>query len=197
MENDAFFKLEHEVLDERKAVQSATVLTRLQRLNDAQWSDPYTQSQQLRRKFREQKKVDKANVDKKDKLREKMSLHIDLLDEDPADDIQAKLIEFADPVVTGAEKRKQEIQVGPLFNKRTHGSGSAKEDLAARLVRQTRKKVDPFLQGSNSFNSPAKRDMPSSIVLKPPTASLVSADPTVSLPLLVSMDYTDSDDSEA
>jgi coiled-coil domain-containing protein 130 len=95
MANDAFFKLEHGVQDQRKATETVPVLTQLQRLNDAQWRDPYTQSQQLRRKFRDQKKIDKANQEKKDKLRDKMSLHIDLVDEHPDDDIRAKLTEFA------------------------------------------------------------------------------------------------------
>lgn len=95
LENDAFFKLEHGVKDEKKASETVPVLTRLQKLNEAQWSDPYSQSQQLRRKFREQKKLDMATFDKKEKLREKLSLHIDLVDESPQDDIQAKLTVFA------------------------------------------------------------------------------------------------------
>lgn len=95
MENDAFFKLEHGVHDENKAKESVPVLTQLQRLNDAQWSDPYTQSQQLRRKFRDQKRIDKANLEKKEQLRDKMSLHIDLVDEHPDDHVKAKLTEFA------------------------------------------------------------------------------------------------------
>ncbi|CAO3671271.1 unnamed protein product [Umbelopsis ramanniana] len=94
LENDAFFRLEHGVQDQRKAAETVPVLTQLQRLNEAQWSDPYTLSQQLRRKFREQKKLEKANVEKADKLKAKMSLHIDLVDEHPDDEIRAKLTEF-------------------------------------------------------------------------------------------------------
>lgn len=86
--------MEHGVQDQRKAAETVPVLTQLQRLNEAQWSDPYTLSQQLRRKFREQKKLEKANVEKADKLKAKMSLHIDLVDEHPDDEIRAKLTEF-------------------------------------------------------------------------------------------------------
>ncbi|GAB5591813.1 Protein saf4 [Umbelopsis nana] len=208
MENDAFFKLEHGVHDENKAKESVPVLTQLQRLNDAQWSDPYTQSQQLRRKFRDQKRIDKANLEKKEQLRDKMSLHIDLVDEHPDDHVKAKLTEFADPVITGAEKRKAQVQVGPLFSKRTlsASSGSAKEDLATRLVTQTRKKVDPFLQGSTSFPRPSTNvtgniNGLANVVLK--TSSTAANDKRSaagsgsSLKSLVSSHYVDSDDSDA
>ncbi|KAF9160425.1 hypothetical protein DFQ26_005527 [Actinomortierella ambigua] len=54
---DDFAKLEHARQDELKAHAGVTLLTRLQRLNDRQWADPYTLSQRLRRGFREQKKA--------------------------------------------------------------------------------------------------------------------------------------------
>ncbi|KAG2172681.1 hypothetical protein INT43_000028, partial [Umbelopsis isabellina] len=147
MANDAFFKLEHDVQDEKKASETVPILTQLQRLNDSQWSDPYTLSQQLRRKFRDQKKLDKARQEKADHLRDKMSLNIDLLDENPEDEIKAKLTEFDDPIVTGAEKRKKELQVAPLFTKRTR---HLQNDLASRVVTHTRHKVDPFLTNTTS-----------------------------------------------
>jgi hypothetical protein len=69
----------------------------------------------------------------------------------------------------GAEKRKTEAQVAPLFNKRPRESDSdrrsAKEDLATRLVTHTRKKIDPFLQDSPFFGAP-KPDMLANVVLK-------------------------------
>jgi coiled-coil domain-containing protein 130 len=190
--------LEHGVQDQRKAAETVPVLTQLQRLNEAQWSDPYTLSQQLRRKFREQKKLEKANVEKADKLKDKMSLHIDLVDEHPEDEIRAKLTEFegkgrkhkkknknrnqwcltsfifslslshADPIIASAEKRKKEAEVGPLFSsKRRHRdlNGSAKADLASRLVTQTRRKVDPFLQKASSFGQASKQDALADIVV--------------------------------
>ncbi|KAH8549280.1 CWC16 protein [Umbelopsis sp. PMI_123] len=197
MANDAFFKLEHGVQDQRKATETVPVLTQLQRLNDAQWRDPYTQSQQLRRKFRDQKKIDKANQEKKDKLRDKMSLHIDLVDEHPDDDIRAKLTEFADPVIASAEKRKIEAEVSPLFSKRRRGiNASAKDDLASRLVTQTRKKVDPFLQISTSFAQASKQDdFGDIVVLKQSKAKQVPGSSSTAASL-VSVDYTDSDNSD-
>ena len=188
--------MEHGVQDQRKAAETVPVLTQLQRLNEAQWSDPYTLSQQLRRKFREQKKLEKANAEKADKLKDKMSLHIDLVDEHPDDEIRAKLTEFegkgyngasgkqkrkqscsdvvyifslshADPIIASAEKRKEEAEVSPLFSKRRHRdtNGSAKDDLASRLVTQTRRKVDPFLQKASSFGQASKEDALADIVV--------------------------------
>lgn len=56
-----------------------------------------------------------------------------------------------DPIVTGAEKRKKELQVAPLFTKRTR---RLENDLASRVVTQTRHKVDPFLTNTTpSYNT--------------------------------------------
>lgn len=193
LENDAFFKLEHGVQDQRKAADSVPVLTQLQRLNDAQWSDPYTLSQQLRRKFRDQKKVEKANVEKANQLKDKMSLHIDLVDEHPDDEIRAKLIEFEDPVIAAAEKRKKDAEVSPLFSKRRRDTkGGAKDVLASRLVTQTRRKVDPFLQTANSFGQSSKQNTLADIVV----VSKEVPESSSSAISLVSVDYTDSDTSD-
>jgi hypothetical protein len=58
----------------------------------------------------------------------------------------------ADPVIASAVKRKKDAEVSPLFSKRRRDTHScAKDDLASRLVTQTRRKVDPFLQSTISF----------------------------------------------
>lgn len=101
--------MEHGVQDQRKAAESVPVLTQLQRLNEAQWSDPYTLSQQLRRKFREQKKLETANMEKANRLKDKMSLHIDLVDEHPDDEIRAKLTEFEGKDKIGASRKRKQL----------------------------------------------------------------------------------------
>lgn len=95
LETDPIFRLEHGIQDKRTAEDDVPILTRLQQLNDSQWSDPYTRSQELRRKFREQKKKDKELQKEADEIRDKHSLHIDLLPESPSDSIQAKMVDFA------------------------------------------------------------------------------------------------------
>lgn len=94
LENDPMFRLEHEVQDKVVAEEKIPVLTQLQRLNDVHWSDPYTRSQQLRRKFREEKKREKAAKEVTERLRDKHSLHIDLLPESPTDQLQAQMVHY-------------------------------------------------------------------------------------------------------
>ncbi|KAI8366644.1 uncharacterized protein BYT42DRAFT_504670 [Radiomyces spectabilis] len=95
LESDPIYRLEHGIKDEKILDQSKPHLTQLQDLNDALWKDPYARSQALRRKFREEKKKDKAIQEKTERLRDKHSLQIELLPEDPADQIQAKLMTYA------------------------------------------------------------------------------------------------------
>ncbi|KAI9321911.1 CWC16 protein, partial [Dichotomocladium elegans] len=52
LELDPIFRLEHGVKDKAVQEEQAPVLTQLQQLQQSQWSDPYTRSQQLRRTFR-------------------------------------------------------------------------------------------------------------------------------------------------
>lgn len=70
------------------------MLTRLQELNKSQWSDPYALSQKLRRKFREDKKLTKAEDQAAEEIRNRNSLHIPLLPESREDVIKAKTTEF-------------------------------------------------------------------------------------------------------
>ncbi|KAI7864053.1 CWC16 protein [Spinellus fusiger] len=95
IESDPMYKLEHGVKDKKVWDDTVPVLTKLQRLNDSQWEDPYRQSQQLRRKLREEKKADKKVEEETQLLRNKHSLHIELLPKDPQDEVAAKLIEYS------------------------------------------------------------------------------------------------------
>lgn len=95
LESDAMFRLEHGAMDQQVEKESVPVLTQLQQLQNSSWSDPYTRSQQLRRKFREQKKKDKALEEEADRIRDKHSLHIPLLPETVDDVVQAKMIQYS------------------------------------------------------------------------------------------------------
>ncbi|KAI7858780.1 CWC16 protein [Circinella umbellata] len=159
LESDPIYRLEHGVKDKQIEKQNAPKLTQLQQLQDSQWSDPYTRSQQLRRKLREQKKLDKLEQEQTDKLRDKHSLHIPLLPESSNDLIEAKKIDYSDP--SEIEKRKLEKSVAGLFTNKKNksnkkstipisSSSNVAKDLGVRAAMRTRFKTDPFLQQSSS-----------------------------------------------
>jgi coiled-coil domain-containing protein 130 len=52
LENDAFYKLEHELKDVKKAETAALAIEQVQEYNDQYFKDPFTSSQILRKKFR-------------------------------------------------------------------------------------------------------------------------------------------------
>ena len=53
---DPLYKLEHGVLDSLSTATAQERLTTIEQYNEQTWSDPYTLSQKLRKKFRENKK---------------------------------------------------------------------------------------------------------------------------------------------
>lgn len=62
--------------------------------NEKQWQDPFTQSQKLRSKFRIEKKALNAKDDVRNKLSQKHSLHVDLVDEVDTDRTVASSIPY-------------------------------------------------------------------------------------------------------
>ncbi|KAI7876594.1 DUF572-domain-containing protein [Lichtheimia hyalospora FSU 10163] len=166
LESDAMFRLEHGVIDQQVEKESVPVLTQLQQLQNSSWSDPYTRSQQLRRKFREQKKKDKALEEEADRIRDKHSLHIPLLPETVDDVVQAKKIQYSDPSLV--EKRILEKTTSTLFpSKRKTKSDPPKsvvQELGMRAMTHTRLKLDPFLQQSKSAPSQHKEKQDIAIV---------------------------------
>ncbi|KAI9246506.1 CWC16 protein [Phascolomyces articulosus] len=163
LESDPIYRLEHGVKDKQVEKESLPKLTQLQHLQESQWSDPYARSQQLRRKFREQKKLDKLENDETEKLRDKHSLHIPLLPESSNDRLEAKKVDYSDP--NEIEQRKLEKSVSGLFSKTstkkntatlsssTTTTSNAARDLRDRAAMRTRLKTDPFLQQSSSGSS--------------------------------------------
>ena len=137
------YRLEHGIKD-KKIIQEATPhLTQLQTLNETQWSDPYTRSQQLRRQFRQEKKKDKLMLEETEKVRDKHSLQIELLPETTSDIVAAKSIEYNATHVL--DEKRLDAAAAPLFNtsksKRKH-AGTLGHLASAR----TRLKTDPFYQ---------------------------------------------------
>ncbi|KAI8099429.1 uncharacterized protein BX664DRAFT_253996 [Halteromyces radiatus] len=131
---DPIYRLEHGLQDKSVGLSNVPVLTQLQQLSNAQWKDPYTQSQQLRRKFRQEKKKDQQILEQTNQLKDKHSLHIDLLPESETDSLEAKMVDFSGKCVynhhflsltffffcvesgrTRIEQQKLQASTAPLF----------------------------------------------------------------------------------
>ncbi|KAF9902625.1 hypothetical protein BX616_001871 [Lobosporangium transversale] len=176
--NDKFAQLEHAQKDVLKAQQGVTQLTRLQQLNDRQWSDPYTQSQRLRKGFRTEKKQRLKAEAECQAIADRVGLTLKVLPESQQDRDVANKTEFASGQKDLLERKLKEIKSGALFSKSKGGSkakglvkspGVSKSsdkvvrDLASVVTTNTLLQVDPFLIGNH--NSGSSTTAP--IVIKP------------------------------
>ncbi|KAI9487502.1 MAG: CWC16 protein [Benjaminiella poitrasii] len=150
LEADPMYRLEHDIKDKNKIEESKPRITQIQNLNDAQWADPYTRSQQLRKQFREEKKREKRKAEETEKIRDKHSLKIELLPEHISDVIEARSVDYrrqsdstsnSDPLDT----KRLDVAVAPLFSNRKSDSSSASSNSLDKIVKiHTRLKTDPF-----------------------------------------------------
>ncbi|RCH84170.1 hypothetical protein CU098_001963, partial [Rhizopus stolonifer] len=136
LENDPMYRLEHGIADKKTLENATPHLTQLQNLNQSQWADPYTKSQQLRKRLREEKKRDKLAKEEADKVRDKHSLTIELLPQIPSDEIAAKTTSYASSELL--DKKRLQTAVSSLFEK----SESNKRDLS-QIARIVLKKTKP------------------------------------------------------
>ncbi|CAG8669018.1 16898_t:CDS:10 [Dentiscutata erythropus] len=212
--DNALYKLEHSINDERKFQESIPILTQLQRLNERQWADPYTHSQKMRKKFREEKKDLEAKRRLDDEIRDRNSLSIPLLPESSEDIMEAKSTEFTDHLLEQAQKRKLEINTSSLFKKpsskikksRSHADGSKKKvaELSNIVSVNTKLKTDPFLK-DNDWNGGGtvigkSGEINSDLILikkkdasRPNGNQVTDKDVNVHTTSLVSADYDDED----
>ncbi|KAI9306075.1 CWC16 protein [Cunninghamella echinulata] len=194
LEQDPIFRLEHGLQDKSASAAKIPVLTQLQRLNDQQWKDPYTLSQQIRRKFREEKKRDLQIEEKANQLKDKHSLHIDLLPESEKDLLEAKLVDFSESRRLQIEQQKLETSTAPLFNKpsalstslplstkatklknqntKNINNNNAKQTLENRAKLHTKLKTDPFLQQASFTKRKIPLDSSASNINKSTNSSL-------------------------
>ncbi|CEP16979.1 hypothetical protein [Parasitella parasitica] len=143
LESDPMYRLEHGIKDKQIIQEATPHLSQLQTLNETQWSDPYTRSQQLRRQFRQEKKKDKLIVEEAEKIRDKHSLQIELLPETTSDAIEAKSIEYNATHVL--DEKRLDAAVAPLFSKAARINVSGGKLGLGRLASvRTRLKTDPF-----------------------------------------------------
>ncbi|KAI9256243.1 CWC16 protein [Sporodiniella umbellata] len=151
LENDPMYRLEHGLIDQTVGQSLAPRITQLQDLSRDHWADPYTQSQKLRKHFREEKKVDKLAHEASEKIRDKHSLSIPLLPEAPSDTILSKAVDYDSRHLL--DQKRLQTAVSPLFKKRS----SPSTGLAQMAKTQTRLKTDPFYTPHSAFSLLPKR----------------------------------------
>jgi len=144
--DDPFFKLEKDEEDKLKASEQHEIISKLYDLSQRQWSDPWSQSQKLRKTFREEKKVIKAKKQLTEDIRARNGLHIELLPETEEDTVTAKMIEYDGREGREAALRRRELKTGSLvLGKRDRSGESKRKDLERVVKLNTRERVDPFL----------------------------------------------------
>ncbi|KAF9426081.1 hypothetical protein BGZ94_006958 [Podila epigama] len=170
--NDKFARLEHVQQDAIKAKSGVTILTRLQQLNDRQWSDPYALSQRLRKEFRTEKKARAKEAAECKAVADKVGFAFDILPESESDREGSKKAVFDAEGKVKQERRLLDIKTGGLFStsganasnsrgalvKSRSGAGSkllkgaspVAQSLASTVRVNTRLQLDPFLVGSSS-----------------------------------------------
>ncbi|KAG1054244.1 hypothetical protein G6F43_003726 [Rhizopus delemar] len=158
LESNPMYRLEHGLLDKKVMDDSVPRISQLVDLNEQQWADPYTKSQKLRKRFREEKKKERLAREEDEKIRDKHSLHIDLLPETVSDTIQAKSIEYDASHLL--DQKRLQTAVSPLFRKKTQSTR-----LEHMAKTQTRLKTDPFYNPTHPFSSLQKRANPEDIVI--------------------------------
>lgn len=154
--DDPFSKLEKDEEDKLKASEQHQIISKLYDISQRQWSDPWSQSQKLRKTFREEKKVLKAKKQLTEDIRTRNGLHIDLLPEAEEDTIKAKMIEYDGREGREAALRRRELKTGSLVLGKRDRNGESKQKDLERVVRiNTRERVDPFLNETGKVEAPS------------------------------------------
>ncbi|RAL17301.1 Saf4/Yju2 family protein [Aspergillus homomorphus CBS 101889] len=150
-EEDPFARLEGKVEDKKRGDEERDRILELQTRQARDWVDPYEKSRRLRRTFREERKGLERKEADKEKLKDKLSLGIEVVDENEEDRVRAGLVEFGE---AGDERKTTRLK--PLFVGKVSGikAGSALEQRKAlfrsELRGNTRAAMDPFLSSDAS-----------------------------------------------
>lgn len=214
-EKDAFSKLEGKMEDKVRAKTEASRILELQERQKRDWEDPYEKSMRLRRTFRQERKGLEKAASRREAIKDKMSLGIEILDESEADRRRATMVDFGEDLEVQAARA---ARAKPMFEQRTDSlarkSGSdekkprssgrtRKEDLIAsrkaalrdELVANTRAAIDPFLvdnaDGPNAWRPSIKKrrivasSTPSTSSLQEDHSGTKETSTTSSIPALV------------
>ncbi|CAO3564462.1 unnamed protein product [Mortierella alpina] len=196
--NDKFARLEHERINASKAQTEITALTRLQRLNERQWSDPYALSQKLRKEFRTEKKARQKENSECKLIADRVGFAFNILSESEEDRSGSKRIEFESGQKAIMEQRLKAIKSGGLFTAQKYRKGASGgflaksqtgeqpsisanrvlDSLATTVSSNTRLQVDPFLNATTAgrtkvsgISSKSSRTQSSKTAVKLPLVS--------------------------
>ncbi|GLB02603.1 hypothetical protein AtubIFM57258_003961 [Aspergillus tubingensis] len=166
---DALERLEGKVVDKKRGMEERDWILELQERQKRDWEDPYEKSRRIRKVFRAERKGLERKEEEREKLKDKLSLGIEVVDEIESDRVRAGLVDFGEGAVDGRRAR-----IKPLFGeegvravggKKDGKRMKAKEVLEDRkaafrseLRGNTRAAVDPFLSGdSDAWRPEIKR----------------------------------------
>ena len=161
IKNDAFAALEGRVEEKNQMVTDKSRIEDLYKNKEKDWNDPYAASKKLRKSFRIERKVWQQNEERTEDLRDRMSLGIELLDENEEDQRRAGIVDYG--AVEG-NTAVAKIQSRPLFASTTPSDQAVvergkipraqriaveaeqkKRDFQVELGNNTRAALDPFL----------------------------------------------------
>ncbi|KAE8357613.1 CWC16 protein [Aspergillus caelatus] len=169
---DPFARLEGKVENKKVVDEGRTRILELQERQARDWVDPYEMSRRLRKTFRTERKVLEKAEAKREALKDKMSLGIDIVDEAEEDRLRAGLVDFATGSDTTAartrpmfesrgvptEKKLPDASTGKTKDRKRKKVADVvaerKAIFRSELTGNTRAVVDPFLSHEGSLWQP-------------------------------------------
>ena len=185
LEQDAFYRLEHQKTDREKLMEQAEELERLQELNERNWEDPWARSKELRRRAREDKK-DRMAVHKEAKqIQDKYGLAFNVAPKNVVDESETIKVDFEQSEAKQQHDRKRALlEGGSIFGSiNEHLSQLTREQLLEREVK--RKKL------AQDLSQPQL--VPTALGIRKKPNPPTDTEPTTKPALLIA-DYTSSDD---
>ncbi|KAL5359371.1 CWC16 protein [Aspergillus floccosus] len=172
---DAFARLEGKVEDKKRTETEQSRILDLKERQQRDWQDPYEKSRLLRRTFRAERKVLESEEAKREALKDKLSLGIELVDETEEDRLRAGIVDFKTGLDTSATRTRPmfEAKASSSSMKGTSGSNEngkkgkkvksadlmaeRKAKLRSELAGNTRAAIDPFLSHEGDIWQPVSK----------------------------------------
>ena len=115
---DAFYKLEHGILDVEKSYNGATSLTQLHQYNNKFSKDPFTVNQLIRKKFRTEKKLTADAKKESEAVQKRLGISVDILPSNRSDLVEAKSIDWESQIKSTATETASRPDTTTIFSKR-------------------------------------------------------------------------------
>ena len=162
----AFGALEKRLEDKSAAATQQKRLGELLKRSDRDWDDPFENSKRLRAHFRAGRNVRTAAANKTESLKDKLSLGIELVEENPDDAFRASLVEFRHEQLPSQKHGDMFTETTPATsNWKDRGKcgkklspadilAAQKARLTSELQGNTRAGKDPFLVNQGVIKEP-------------------------------------------